>query len=82
MGIKQVMTILNGAQTPEMESMMRENLKKRRIKNLGSVRYDPKIRKAGLEGNALGFCPAMEDLAKIVGRLEALPRAESELVKE
>jgi CO dehydrogenase maturation factor len=81
MGIKQVMTILNGAQTPEMESMMRENLKKRRIKILGSVRYDPEIRKAGLEGKALGFCPAQEDLAKIIGKLEMLPTSESEFIK-
>jgi CO dehydrogenase maturation factor len=77
MGIGQVMAILNGAQTPEMESMMRENLEKREVKILGSVRYDPEIRKAGLEGSTLGFSPAMVDIAKIVEKLEALPIGES-----
>lgn len=76
MGVGQVMAILNGAQTPQMESMMRENLGKREVQILGSVRYDPEIRKAGLEGSALGWCPALEDLAKITGKLEALPTAE------
>ncbi len=77
MGIEQVAAVLNGAQTAKMEAMMREALAKREVKILGSVRYDPEIRKAGLEGSALGFCAAMEDLAKITGKLEALPKAEA-----
>ena len=49
---------------------MREALKERKVEVLGSVPYDPEILNAGLIGTYLRECEALEDVKRIVERLE------------
>ena len=49
---------------------MVEELKKKNVKILGLVHYDPEIVKSGLIGNPIGRCNAQEDVKTIIDRLE------------
>jgi len=70
MDIERVWTILNKVQSKELESLMIEALKKKKVEILGLVHYDPEILKAGLMGTPLGRCEAAEDVKRIIERLE------------
>ena len=70
MDIKNVWTILNKAQSKEIESFMVGELKKKNVQILGVVHYDPEIVKAGLIGNPLVRCNAQRDVKTIIERLE------------
>lgn len=70
MGIERVWAILNRIPSKEVESVMINELNKREVEILGSVNYDLKIMKAGLEGTAISRSKAMEDVAKLMKRLE------------
>jgi CO dehydrogenase maturation factor len=72
MGTKKVWSILNKVQSEEMESLMVKELKKRKVKILGSVYDDPALIKASLSGTPLDGCKAIEDIRRIVERLEEM----------
>ena len=52
-GKTRVWTILNKIQTKEMESIMREELKKKKIESLRVVHFDDELIKVGLMGTQL-----------------------------
>ena len=64
--------ILNKIGSEEVKSMLMDKLGILRDRVLGSISYDQELIKAGLSGNALGECKAMEDVERIVERLEHL----------
>jgi CO dehydrogenase maturation factor len=68
--IRRVRAILNKVQSDEMNSVMMEELKKRKVKAIGSVYQDKEVVKSGLEGTSLGKCEALHDVKRIVERLE------------
>ncbi len=70
MGKEMAWTILNKVQSEEMESVMIDELKKKKANIIGKVHYDPEIGKMGLMGTSLGKCEALEDVKKIIERLE------------
>ena len=70
MAIQRVWTILNKVQSKELESVMVHGLKNKEVEILGAVHYDPEILKAGLMGTHLGKCGAIEDVRRIIERLE------------
>jgi CO dehydrogenase maturation factor len=72
MGIKKVWSILNKVQSEEMESLMVKELKKRKVKILGSVHDDPALMKTSLSGMPLGGCKDREDIRRIIERLEGM----------
>jgi CO dehydrogenase maturation factor len=69
-GITNFWLILNKIGSDEVKSMLMDKLGKLRDKVLGSVSYDQELIKAGLSGNALGDCKALEEVGQIVERLE------------
>ena len=58
---------------------MVEELKKKNVKILGLVHYDPEIVKSGLIGNPIGRCNAQEDVKTIIDRLEETMRSVSDV---
>jgi CO dehydrogenase maturation factor len=70
LGIEKVWAILNKVQTEEMESLMMEELKKGNVKTIGSIFQDNEVVKSDLEGTSLGICEALQDVNRIVERLE------------
>ena len=62
--------ILNKIGSEEVKSMLMDKLGILRDRVLGSISYDQELIKAGLSGNALGECKAMEEVERIVERLE------------
>jgi CO dehydrogenase maturation factor len=71
MGIKTVWAILNNVPSQETEMSMQTALHERGVKILGSVRHDPEVHKAGLEGTAIGSCGAKDDVEVCMVDLEA-----------
>lgn len=69
-GVERVCTILNKVQSKNIESVMTEELKNRKVGILGVVHYDQDILKAGLMGTPLDKCEAAEDVRRIIERLE------------
>jgi len=69
-GIKNFWLILNKTGSDEVESLLMEKLVNLHDKVIGSIPYDQELIKAGLSGNALGECKALEDIEHIVERLE------------
>jgi len=69
-GIKNFWLILNKTGSDEVESLLMEKLVNLHNKVIGSIPYDQELIKAGLSGNALGECKALEDIEHIVERLE------------
>jgi CO dehydrogenase nickel-insertion accessory protein CooC1 len=72
MGIRHALAILNAIESEETESMMRDAMEMRNVDVLGCVKYDPEIRKAGMEGTAIRHCRATDDITRVVDRLEAI----------
>ena len=71
-GIKNFWLILNKIVSEEVESMLMDKLANLRDKVIGSISYDQELIKAGLSGNALGECKALEEVERIVERLEQM----------
>ena len=69
-GIKDFWLILNKIGSEEVENMLMDKLAGLRDRVIGSVHYDQELIKAGLSGNALGECRALEEVDVIVERLE------------
>ena len=69
-GIKNFWLILNKIGSEEVESLLMDKLVNLRDKVIGSISYDQELIKAGLSGNALGECKALEEVERIVERLE------------
>ncbi len=69
-GIKNFWLILNKIGSEEVESMLMDKLANLRDKVIGSISYDQELIKAGLSGNALGECKALEEVERIVEQLE------------
>jgi CO dehydrogenase maturation factor len=70
MGNKNVWAILNKVDSKEMDAIMQNALKKRGVDYLGSISFDKKIHKAGLEGKKITQCKAEKPAAKIIKKLE------------
>lgn len=80
-GIKNFWLILNKIGSEEVESMLMDKLVNLRDKVIGSISYDQELIKAGLSGNALGECKALEEVERIVGRLEQVVSFQEEAKK-
>ena len=80
-GIKNFWLILNKIGSEEVESMLMDKLVNLRDKMIGSISYDQELIKAGLSGNALGECKALEEVERIVGRLEQVVSFQEEAKK-
>jgi CO dehydrogenase nickel-insertion accessory protein CooC1 len=73
MGIKKVWSILNKVQSEEIKSLMVKELKKRKVKILGSVHDDPALMEVGLSGTPISGCfKAREDIRRIIEKLEKM----------
>lgn len=79
--IKDFWLILNKIGSEEVESMLMDKLVNLRDKVIGSISYDQELIKAGLSGNALGECKALEEVERIVGRLEQVVSFQEEAKK-
>jgi CO dehydrogenase maturation factor len=69
-GIRHFWLILNKIGSQEVQSLLMDKLANLRDKVIGSISYDQELIKAGLSGNALGECRALEEIGAIVDRLE------------
>jgi CO dehydrogenase maturation factor len=69
-GINNFWLILNKIGSEEVESMLMGKLATLRDQVIGSISYDQELIKAGLSGNALGECKSLEEVERIVERLE------------
>ena len=80
-GIQDFCLILNKIGSKEMESMLVDKLANLQDKVIGSIPYDQELIKAGLSGNALGECKALEEIERIVERLEQVVSFQEETKK-
>ena len=80
-GIHNFWLILNKIGAAEVESMLVDKLMDLRDKVIGSISYDQELIKAGLSGNALGECRALEEIERIVERLEQVVSFKEETTK-
>ncbi|HID28957.1 MAG TPA: hypothetical protein EYP19_03015, partial [Desulfobacterales bacterium] len=71
-GIHDFWLILNKIGSEEVESLLFDKLSNLQDKVIGSIPFDQELIKAGLSGNALGECKALEDIEHIVERLEQI----------
>jgi len=80
-GIKNFWLILNKIGSDEVASILMDKLVNLRDKVIGSISYDQDLIKAGLTGNALGACTALEEVEHIVDRLEQVVSFKEETTK-
>ena len=71
--------ILNKIGSGEVESLLRDKLGSLKERVIGSVPFDQELIKAGLSGEALGACQALDDVAIILDRLEQRVSHQDEL---
>ena len=69
MGKARALVVLNKVQTKEMESMMRGELKKKKIDILGVVHFDEELVKAGLMGSQISESKAKVDMKMIIKKM-------------
>ena len=69
MGKERIWTILNKVQSEEMESIMQDELEKKKIQTLGVVRFDDELMLAGLMGLQIRKSMALEDMKKIMKKM-------------
>jgi CO dehydrogenase maturation factor len=69
-GIQDFWLILNKIGADEVKSLLIDKLVNLQDKVIGSISYDQELIKTGLTGNALGECNALEEVERIVERLE------------
>jgi len=77
-GIKNFWLILNKIGSEEVESMIMDKLLNLRDKVIGSISYHQELIKTGLSGNALGECKALDEVERIVERLEQVVSCQEE----
>jgi CO dehydrogenase maturation factor len=80
-GIENFWLILNKIGSEEVKSMLMDKLMNLRNKVIGSISYDQELIMAGLSGNALGECKALENVERIVERLEQVVSFREEMKK-
>jgi len=68
--IENVWAILNKVQSEGMKAVMMEELKKRKVKSIGSIYQDNEVVKSGLKGTSLGESRALQDVKRIIDKLE------------
>ena len=71
MGIRNVWAILNKVPDEDLDRRMKEQLKTKNIKTLGTIFRDPQIAEGSFEGKPLGVSRASQDIDKIVDLLLA-----------
>jgi CO dehydrogenase maturation factor len=69
-GIRNFWLILNKIASEEIESLIMEKLLSLGGKVIGSISHDQELIKAGLSGDTLGECKALDEVERIVERLE------------
>lgn len=69
-GVQNFWLILNKIGEEEVESLIMDKLQNLRDKVIGSISYDQELIKAGLFGDALGECKALEEVVRIMKELE------------
>lgn len=72
-GVRRTSAILNKVASPEMDARLRKDLAARGIQPVGTVRYDPGVFEASLEGRRLGQGTAAADIRGIADALLAAP---------
>ena len=70
MRIENVWMILNKVESEELESIMMEKLKEKKAKIIGVIPHDSGIARSCLEGIPIGEPRVLEDVEKIVNKLE------------
>lgn len=65
-GVKDIWAILNKIPSPQIEGMLRDELAKRGVRVIGSVRYDCQLSEECLQGRMLGESEAKQDIRRIV----------------
>jgi CO dehydrogenase maturation factor len=70
MGVGNVWALLNSVQSRTSEIETRIELKKRGVNVIGSLDYDPDVKRAGFEGTAIELCAAQEQMYHLVDDLE------------
>ena len=68
-GIDSAWTILNKVTSNEITSRLREELENRGIPVIGSIRYDPEVLQAGLDGRPIRSDEVEEDVGSMLDRL-------------
>lgn len=68
-GVKNVWAVLNKIPSDIVENKLKDEVIKRGVKVLGSIRYDAKVSEACLEGKSLGESGARDDMRKLVSSL-------------
>ena len=71
-GNKNVWSILNKADSKEMDVIMKNQLKKRKLNYLGSITFNKEIYKAGFEGKKISRCNSEKQISDIIIKLEKL----------
>ena len=69
-GIADFWLILNKMGSREVQAMLMDKLGQLQERILGTISQDQELIKAGLSGNALGECKALDEMDAIVDRLE------------
>jgi len=69
-GITDFWLILNKIGSREVQAMLMDKLGRLQDRVLGAISHDQELIKAGLSGNALGECKALDEMDAIVDRLE------------
>ncbi len=72
-GVRRASAILNKVASAEMDARLKQELKTRGIQPVGTVRYDPGVFEATLDGRELGEGTAAADVKGIVDALLAGP---------
>ena len=67
---KNVWAVLNKVDSKEIEIIMQNSLRKRKVNYLGSINFDKRIHKAGLEGKMIAQCKAEKEVKGIIKKLE------------
>jgi len=69
-GIEEFQLVLNKIESEEMATLMMDLLGDLGDRVIGSLPYDPELIRAGLAGHAIGECKAIENVGRIMERLE------------
>lgn len=68
-GVSNTWVVLNKVASKEMDSSLREELRKRNMDAIGSIYYDPEIFQASLKGHPIGKSKSAEEIGEILDRL-------------
>jgi len=68
--IREFRLVLNKIESEEIRSLLMEKLAGLKEKVIGSISYDHELIEAGLSGHSIDECKALEDVERIVERLE------------